>query len=292
MNRIFFALSLTIAACSRSSGGSSPAASISSSSADGAAPAAATLDSGPEDLLKTSAQARLRAWNDALDRHDVSALEPLYATSVCLYGRVVARSKAVEAKQKALGPGSTFHQKVVGEAQAQTDSDGAVVLGFVKRSGSGDQLHDIRAKLVMRSETRDGALWIVEETDEASQSAEVRRDACEAAAWREVKAAAPAGSGACEATAAKVVNELPAVKKFMDDAKKAAAGGAHLGGVGPEDDGDSFTVGIGFQNPDRFEGHVFYTVVRKTGELTVAVDGEDVVVPSAGLRAVADACKQ
>jgi hypothetical protein len=102
-----------------------------------------------------------------------------------------------------------------------------------------------------------------------------------------------AGPDRCEETAAKVVRELPAVKAFFAEARSASEAGAVVGGFGPEDDGTGvLTFGIGFHTPDRLEVRVVYAVDRKSGALTVAVDGVDQPVPRDALEPVARACKR
>jgi hypothetical protein len=45
-----------------------------------------------------------------------------------------------------------------------------------------------------------------------------------------------------------------------------------------------FAVVIGIQSKERVEGSVVYTVDRKTGNLSVGIGAEDVVLPEATLR--------
>ncbi len=283
--------SLALAACSRPSGdaGTPPAATAAS---NGGAQAIASPDAA-EDPQIGAARARVQAWSRALDAHDVTALETLYARSVCLYGRIMTRANVLDAKRAALGPQSTFHQVIVGDIELRAQADGAVIALFVKRSGEKDHLRDLPAKLVLRSRGAPAALEIVQEADAPDRAASDKRDACEAQAWHESEGSSPAAMDACEETAAKAVRALTPVKAFLHDAKTSAGAGAVLGGIGPEDDGDGvLTSAIGFQTPDRFEPHIVYTVDRKTGALTVSVDGEDETVPNEARKSVTDACKK
>lgn len=120
----------------------------------------------------------------------------------------------------------------------------------------------------------DGTMVIVGESDVASRA-------------RNEHAAADG----CEATLSRVVNALPAVKRAVLDAQRAADqshGRASFGGIDPQDD-EVRTWGLGLHSEERFEPYVWYSVNR-TGDLTVTVQGEDLVVPSPALKDVRRAC--
>jgi hypothetical protein len=214
-------------------------------------------------------------WSEALDRHDVAALSSLYGEKVRYYGRETSRRNVLDAKRAALGPKSTFHQKIIGTIDVHPASD-AKEATFTKRSGGSGKTSDVVAKLLLRREPG-GVLVIVEETDAPS---EARR--------------AAHSRDQCESAAAKVANDLPAVKKAVADANKAAdesSDRAHFGGIGPIDDDDGgFSVGFGIHTKERYEGQVWYSVDR-AGHLEVTVLGEDQKIPAAALHGVEAACK-
>jgi hypothetical protein len=214
-------------------------------------------------------------WNDALDRHDVTALAELYGEQVRFYGRDTPRRAVIAAKTQALGPKSTYHQEIVGaiELHPAGDVDEA---SFTKRSGSNGKTSDVAAKLSLRR-APNGKLVIVEETDAPSEARRAARS-----------------RDACEEAAAKAANDLPAVKKMMDDATREtekSGGRARLGGVGPIDHDDGFSVSLGVHTEERFVSMVWYSVDRD-GQLTVRVYGIEERVPEAALRKVEAACKR
>lgn len=278
-------------ACSRPSESTSPpapsAAAVSPVGSGGVAP---VRDAG-DDARTAAVRAHVQAWSRALDAHDVASLEPYYAANVCFYGRVTTRAAVIAAKRAALGPQSTFHQEIVGVIDVRQQSDGAVVAAFVKRSGPRGSLRDLPAKVILRPRRDDpGALVILEEADATDPATANTPDPCASEAWSKGEGPSPAAADRCEETAAARVRELPDVKSFLADSRKA---GDAIGGTGPEDDGTGvLTFALGFHTRDRFEPHVVYTIDRKTGAMTVSVDGADESVPKAAAQAVADACKR
>lgn len=103
-----------------------------------------------------------------------------------------------------------------------------------------------------------------------------------------------ARAGSCEATAAKVVGDLPTVKKVIADDEKELAGrtdGRSVGSLGPiPDEGGGFSAAIGVHSPERFEAQIWYGV-DAAGRLSVTYYGEDVAVPAAALAEVERACR-
>jgi ketosteroid isomerase-like protein len=281
------------AACSRPSGGGAPPPASAPPAPNPSSVAAAPSRDSAGSSQAAAARAQIQSWSRALDSHDVAALGAFYAPQVCLYGSVLARGAVVDAKRSALGGQATFHQDIIGDIDVRSRADGAVVAFFMKRSGEGEHVRTLPAKLVLRSRDDAGSLEIVEEADVARDAGSEKQDACEVDAWKRSALVAPAATDRCEETAAKVVHELPSVKAFLADARSAVEAGAVLGGAGPEDDGTGLlTFGIGFHTRDRFDARVVYTVDRKTGIMTVTVDGTDEVVPPGGLKVVANACKR
>jgi hypothetical protein len=105
---------------------------------------------------------------------------------------------------------------------------------------------------------------------------------------------AESGRADCEATAARVVNGLPEVKRMVASAIRAAGeddGGARFGGVGPLEDGEGgFASSLGIQSDERFEAQVWWSVDR-AGHMSMTILGSDFAVPTPALREVERACK-
>ena len=251
-----------------------PAAGLDASAAasGGADAASASLlvpdasSSSPEE----GARKIVAAWSDALDRHDLAALDRLYAPRVKFYGKDAPKSAVVDAKRRALGPASTFHQSIVGAIDVIRDGD-AFAATFLKRSG-GSRVSDVKARIVVVDHL------VREESDAPSDTREKREGR---------------GSG-CEATASAAVSGLPRVKKVLDDDARELEGkndGRSMGGLGPiPDDEGGFSASLGVHHSDRYEAQVSYTVDR-AGRLSVTIRGEDLPVSSATRSAVERACK-
>jgi hypothetical protein len=106
------------------------------------------------------------------------------------------------------------------------------------------------------------------------------------------RARASARLARCESVAVEVVNGLPEVAREVADAEKAAAasdGSARFGGIGPIEEEDGFSAGIGIHTDERFEGTVWYRV-DASGQLEVTTMGEDLRVPRAAVERVRKAC--
>jgi hypothetical protein len=281
-----------VAACSRSSVAASGPAAI-ASGAGSAAPATSAAAANPSPVANPSpldgalqVLAKVKAWNDALDSHDVAALGPLYFKHVCYYGRVVALDDVLKQKKDALGAASTFHQQLVGDVKFVQSQGDFVVARFTKRSGLDARLRDTPARIVLRQDGDGGELRVLEEADDSGPAGDSTADACAQLAWVAV------AQDRCEETASRIVNAMPGVKKVVDELTAASSEGHAVGGMGPQDNGDgTFAASIGVQTPERFEGRVDYTVQRATGHLTVSVDGTDAPVPESAQREVANACK-
>jgi hypothetical protein len=288
MNRAGIFVIVLLGACSRSS--NAPSGPSSSASAlGGPAPSAsgAPAPSGSAFDARGAPQvfARLKAWNDALDSHSVAGLSALYFSHVCYYGHVVPIDKLLKQKKDTLGAGSSFQQQIVGAVRLEQAPGDVVVARFTKRSGAAQRLRDTPARIVLRQDTGHGELRILEEADDGVQGGGAAVDACAQSAWSEVT------RQRCEETASRRVNELPRVKKLVDELLKASTDDRALGGIGPEDNGDgTFTASIGIHTQDRFEGRVDYTVHRTTGHLAVKIDDTDVPVPESAQHELANAC--
>lgn len=228
----------------------------------------------PATEIDTAAQVAVRNWNEALDRHDLEKLERLYGDEVYFYGLKRSKAQVMQAKRAALAKQPRFRQEIIGPIDFQKPLDDTVNANFTKKSGTGDKLLVIAAKLVLN---RRGNDWvIVEESDEKS--------------LRE-QDATPEG---CEPKVTEVVHALPevarALKEAADEVDKSD-GGASLGGFGPQPDGyGGFSVVTGVFMDDRLDSRVAYDVDRQ-GHLKVLVRYEAVTPPEAALRAVEQACR-
>ncbi len=145
-----------MAHCSRPSG-AAPLAAVSSHDASTAASAdleaglaisSASGDVEPTTPLDDPILSQLTAWNRALDRHDVAALDGLYAQDVCFYGQRMTKSAILESKRRALSADGTFQQQIVGDIQVVAVVSGeSAIATFVKRSGDPGHLQDVRARI-------------------------------------------------------------------------------------------------------------------------------------------------
>jgi hypothetical protein len=247
----------------------------------GQAESPATLEAATPPSISVPGQEASRlatTWNDALDRHNVTALEGLYDAHVRFYGRDLPRSAVLSTKRAALGPQSDFHQQILGDIAVSPNDDGSWSATFLKRSGSAGKTRDVRAKLVLR-QREGGAMVIVEETDGLTEARKAEGER----------------SAPCVTVAAQVVNDLPEVKREvarMVRVPEKSGGRAHFGGIGPTEDGqDGFTVGIGLHTDERFEGEIWYSVDAE-GHVGVTVAGEDLALPTAAKRKVEEACRK
>jgi ketosteroid isomerase-like protein len=268
---------VTLAACSR------PSESVDRAGVgvSVAVPSALAVPSSAPPSPDADVRSVVRAWNDALDRHDVDALAALYADDVRFYGRSepLPRAAVLRAKRAAFVASPGFHQQIVSDiALAHDDESHDVAAHFSKRSSGAGPARDVKGYLVVhRSDA--GPLLIVEESDEPSQA----------------KAAARADDlDACEATAIRVVNALPRVKAFMDDAMKRAEatdGRVNFASLGPIDNGDgTFAVMLGYDSAERFENGLSYDVDRKTGKVSIDEGADTIPLDPASQAAVKKAC--
>jgi hypothetical protein len=119
------------------------------------------------------AEGVVRTWNDALDRHDVGALEGFYAEQVQFYGKSLPRPTVLSSKRAVLVGKSTFHQQIIGEVWPKVagEVDGgaitAITTEFEKRSESAGKVLNVHARLgLQRSDG--GTFVIAEETDDVT----------------------------------------------------------------------------------------------------------------------------
>lgn len=154
-------LTLVLVACKKPGAGVAPAADAAAgppTTATVSAPAPAGSAISPQFAL-------VKAWNDAIDKHDVAALEQIYGETVDYYGSPWPRARVLAAKRKALEAAPTFHQSIR-DIGFDPEANEAVAR-FLKTSGTPGKMREVRGKLVLREES--GKLRVVTETDEASE---------------------------------------------------------------------------------------------------------------------------
>lgn len=253
MRRALPLLLLLLAACKSKPAEPTPApsASVASPIASASAPPAAS--GSPE---QQEAERVVRAWSDALDKHDVAALEKVYADTVVFYASgSKPKAEVLAIKKSALGPTSTFHQQIMDKIEVTKTPKGYEAT-FTKRSGNGTKLGDTKALIVLSG----SPLLITEERDY------------------------PRAKESCEEVASSVAWSAPAVKKAMDAVRKELPKfpDRHEGGIGPEtfEDG-SIQASIGVHHPDRFERIASY-VVYPNGRLDLSVGADDYTTDPSG----------
>src|SRR5262245_52557938 len=132
----------------------------------------------PEPPLTPEQEAVLRtvrAWNEALDRHDLDALEKLYAGTVRFYGRDRSKAAVIAAKRTAFAKQPKFNQAIVGEIHLSLSLD-VFSASFLKVTGP--DVLAINGTLGLKASGSN--FLIVEEGDEESAKQELgARAACE-----------------------------------------------------------------------------------------------------------------
>jgi hypothetical protein len=309
LRQLAIACAMPVLSCSRSSeshreatagAGQSPAAAA---TVDGGANVA--VDASRGDTTPSSADpvlSRVYEWNRALDHHDLAALEALYGQEVCFYGQKSTRSKVLAAKDHALSADPSFHQEIVGDVTV-TPSGYSAVATFVKRSGSGDHVKDVPARLLLKNFAgdygrQDAAMSIVGEND-AGRPSKASVERCEREAAASVRNVLEADAR-CDDAASKVFNKLPEVVRakaqLQEDFNQRVKSEPTIavGGFGPQDDGNgSFSVAIGMHTDERFELVAGYRVYRATGRLEVFGQfADEPRVEATELRRVQAACKE
>lgn len=228
-----------------------------------------------EEPLSPEAQAALktvRAWNDALDRHDLDALRGLYASTVRFYGQDRSNAAVIAAKRAAFAKEPAFRQEIVGEITLSLNL-GVFTASFLKVAGPPTAFLAINAKLGVKAV--DGKFLVVEETDEVSMKKELGADTD------------------CATKVSEVLDSLPEVKRAEEgalDEIRRSDGGWRMGGIGPTEDGEGgFTAQVGIFTEDRLDTRYWYSVDRK-GQLSVTTSAGPAEIPREALRSVKAAC--
>lgn len=228
-----------------------PSASVATpivSASSSAAPTVATPEKEAERVV--------RAWSDALDKHDLAALDNVYGDPVVFYNLGSKPKKTVIAiKKSALGPKSTFHQQIIDKVDVKKNGE-RYEATFTKRSGNGAKLGDTQALVVLSG----SPLRITEERD------------------------APRAKTSCEEVASDVAYNCEPVKKAMDGVRKELPKypDRHEGGMGPEKFEDGTIQGsFGVHQPERFETIASYTAYPN-GRLDVMVGADSYTTDPSG----------
>jgi hypothetical protein len=247
------ALLLVLAACH-----SSPKASPAPDAAPPAPSAAPSAAPKEDERLGV-----VRAWNDALSKHDLDLLGKIYGAHVKLYGKDLTREACVAQKREAFAKTPSYRQTLE-KIQLADEGDHARAR-FVKISQSLGKARAYDAYLVLAKE--DGAWRVVEESDKTTDTNLSR--SCEDA----VMAAALATKRA------KAFLDAP-VPPEARDAGFLSRGGMLM----PFDTGDKrYTVALHDNFEDRIVNQVFIEVDPKTGDVYVddAKVATDAAVPRA-----------
>lgn len=214
----------------------------------------------------------VRAWSDALDRHDLEKLGELYAGTVRFYGRDLSKNAVIAAKRAAFAKKPGFRQMIIGEISLSL-SLGVFTASFTKKAGPDDEFLVNSAKLGIKEDA--GKFLIVEETDEESVQKELSARA------------------ACMTKVHDVVGALPDVQfaeKVALEEIEESDGGWTMSGIGPNDDGEGgFDAEVGIRTEVNIDTRYRYSVDRK-GRLTVSTKGGPVDIPREALQAVARVC--
>lgn len=221
-------------------------------------------------------RAFVTAWSEALNAHNIDALDAMYAARVRIYGQELTREAVLKAKRAALGSQSTFRQSLVSAIRVEKVADGWVAK-FAKQSGAAENQKTVNAMLKVQS--MGSTLVIAHETDETTE------------ANLAVRKKTPADSK-CHKTALAVVETLPEVKAAIADAERGAKSvGGNYGGMGPIEHAEGFSGALGVHTKERFESYVNYDVDRG-GTLTVTIRGEDITIPTMAFQTVMVECSE
>lgn len=216
----------------------------------------------------------VRAWNDALARHDLKKLETIYADEVFFYGFKRSRADVLRAKKAEFDRQPNFAQEIIGNIELYRAVDDSVFATFVKKGATLDGFLVADAKVVLRGDP----LLVIEESDATSL---------------QEQRAIPDG---CYEKTHEVVSAIPEVMRIRAETKRQweqSDGGQRYGGWGPgpkpNDEGGWESV-EGLYIEEHLNIRVAYEVDR-SGHLTVRVQGLEVAPSKAGLEAVKRACR-
>jgi hypothetical protein len=119
-------------------------------------------------------EAAVRAWNDALNRHDLNALRAAYAPEVMFYGRRMTAAEVVAAKAQAFAKDPGFRQEV--SDFAASDAPDAVTVRFTKAWTTKGVTRRVGGSLGLQR--TDGRFLVAAETDVATSDAQAKTWKC------------------------------------------------------------------------------------------------------------------
>lgn len=140
--------------------GSGPATSAPADAASARAP-----DAAPQ-----SPEAAVKAWNDALNRHDLDALRAAYAPDVLFYGRHMTGAEVVAAKAQAFAKDPDFRQEV--SDFAANEAADTVTARFTKAWTAKGVTRRVGGSLGLKR--ANGRFLVTAETDVATSEAQTK----------------------------------------------------------------------------------------------------------------------
>jgi hypothetical protein len=153
---------LLLVGCSRSPEQAQRAGPVPSALASTKAPEAVPPPQAPE--------AAVRAWNDALNRHDLDALRVAYASEVMFYGRRMTAAEVIAAKAQAFAKDPDFRQEV--SDFASSEALDTVTIRFTKAWTAKGVVRRVGGSLgLIRA---DGHLLVASEMDVATSEAQAK----------------------------------------------------------------------------------------------------------------------
>jgi len=269
MRRLLLCLPLVLTACPRApeatpDGGAAVDGAVATVVDAGSKAAAVAPDAGTPPAPAADAKRVVQAWTEALVKHDMAALEKLYAPEVFYYTAPRPRASVLSAKKAVASPGEPYKQEIRGAIEVTENGRRAT---FTRRWGRGYDRVDTRTALVLSG----SPLVITEERDVVRPP------------------------GACEDALVSIVGAQPQARAAMARAERALAThpDSHLLENWPERQDDGTTTGaIGIAHPDRFETVVLYNLTGAGpggGELTISAE-TDMKVSAADIAKARAAC--
>jgi ketosteroid isomerase-like protein len=271
--------------CNDSSSSSAPPApsasvAVPASSAAGSSPApspgtaAAGSPTKPDASPTDPRESVVRAWNDALTRHDLDALAKVYAAHVLFYGTSMTRDACVAAKKQAFERTPDYRQTLRDDRVRMDPVDADHVRAhFTKISSVAHKDQAYEATLLL---VREGGDWrIGEETDSATDRALAR---------------------SCDTAVGALASTTKPAQEFLNTpvSKEALAAGFISRGwmvFPPPAPGAPYSVAFHSNFPDHMANELFVDVDPKTGAASQADGTEPLKVHPALQAAVVAACK-
>ena len=219
----------------------------------------------------------VRAWSEALSKHDLPVLARVYDDHVRSYGNDYPKAALLKIRENAFNEMPTYALAIEGPVTVTASDAGQFVARFAKRAGPANKTGEGRGRLTLRA--REGAAPVI--TEEADENT-----------------AAPArphtgpSLNLCAEVAERIVNALPEVRRVVDEGKRladASDGGTTFGSTPQIFEGDDqLSADLGVFTGSRFQRKASYMV--RSRNLYVEVMDKPVNVPSEALKEIAHAC--